>query len=297
MDNLNRKANWNESSVSLLVDLVTDPERWAVIRGKFSPSLTIQKKQRVWEEIAERINASSTCMRNLKDVKKKWQDLQSHTKKKEASRKLDLKKTGGGPPPPELKCWEQKIISVLSNDVISGVEGGFDSLDTASLSTDTGTLCGKESSKRRYGELDNEPEVGMEAPSSFSFYQTQKTSTCTSNSRSSCSNEEDSQPAVLVSPTTAFTSKHYTEGSVTCNNRKKVNRVPPESSMNQQRYIEIEEEKLAIMRENLEIEKRKLELLEQYVQWRVETPADHFVTPSVSPIIRGLIASNKHLTD
>lgn len=217
-------------------------------------------------------------MRNLKDGKKKWQDLQSHTKKKEASRKLDLKKTGGGPPPPELKCWEQKIISVLSNDVISGVEGGFDSLDTASLSTDTGTLCGKESSKRRYGELDNEPEVGMEAPSSFSFYQTQKTSTCTSNSRSSCS-------------------KHYTEGSVTCNNRKKVNRVPPESSMNQQRYIEIEEEKLAIMRENLEIEKRKLELLEQYVQWRVETPADHFVTPSVSPIIRGLIASNKHLTD
>lgn len=67
--------------------------------------------------------------------------------------------------------------------------------------------------------------------------------------------------------------------------------------MNQQRYIEIEKEKLAIMRENLEIEKRKLELLEQYVQWRVETPADHFVTPSVSPIIRGLIASNKHLTD
>lgn len=55
--------------------------------------------------------------------------------------------------------------------------------------------------------------------------------------------------------------------------------------MNQQRYIEIEEEKLAIMRENLEIEKRKLELLEQYVQWRVETPADHFVTPSVSPTI------------
>lgn len=67
--------------------------------------------------------------------------------------------------------------------------------------------------------------------------------------------------------------------------------------MNQQRYIEIEKEKLAIMRENLEIEKRKLELLEQYVQWRVETPADHFVTPSVSPTIRGLIASNKHLTD
>lgn len=33
-----------------------------------------------------RINASSTCQRTVKDVKKKWQDLQSHTKKKETNR-------------------------------------------------------------------------------------------------------------------------------------------------------------------------------------------------------------------
>lgn len=32
-----------------------------------------------------------------------------------------------------------KIVSILSNDIISGVEGGFDSLDTASLPT--GKTC------------------------------------------------------------------------------------------------------------------------------------------------------------
>jgi hypothetical protein len=50
----NRKANWEEATVSLLVDLITDPERWAVIRGKFSPHLTIQKKNAVWADITER---------------------------------------------------------------------------------------------------------------------------------------------------------------------------------------------------------------------------------------------------
>uniref|UniRef100_A0A8W8J4U5 Myb-like domain-containing protein n=1 Tax=Magallana gigas TaxID=29159 RepID=A0A8W8J4U5_MAGGI len=82
-----RKANWTEESISILVDLVTDPERWAVIRGKFSQSLNVQKKQRVWEEIVEKVNAtcSSACVRTVKDVKKKWQDIQSHTKKEEAN--------------------------------------------------------------------------------------------------------------------------------------------------------------------------------------------------------------------
>ena len=49
-----RKANWTEESVNILVDMITDAERWAIIRGKFGPSLTIQSKQKMWMEIAER---------------------------------------------------------------------------------------------------------------------------------------------------------------------------------------------------------------------------------------------------
>ncbi|XP_062566935.1 nuclear apoptosis-inducing factor 1-like [Saccostrea cucullata] len=172
-----RKANWSEVAIETLVDLVTDSERWAVIRGKFSPALTIHTKQKVWIDITERVNASSTCIRAVKDVKKKWQDIQSHTKKKEANRKAELRKTGGGPPPPELKNWEKKIVSILSEDVISGVDGGggVDSLCTASFPTDKkNTQSGQDLpvSKRRYEEANLEPAMGMEAPSSscFPFY-------------------------------------------------------------------------------------------------------------------------------
>ena len=33
-----RKANWTDANISLLVDLVTDGERWAIIRGKLPGS-------------------------------------------------------------------------------------------------------------------------------------------------------------------------------------------------------------------------------------------------------------------
>lgn len=107
---MERKAYRTEGQVELLIDLVTDEERWSVIRGKFGPTLTSKLSTTLaWLEVAERLNASSTCQRTVKDVKKKWQDLQSHTKKKEANRKSELKKTGGGPAPPELNCWERKV--------------------------------------------------------------------------------------------------------------------------------------------------------------------------------------------
>lgn len=211
---------------------------------------------------------SSACVRTVKDVKKKWQDIQSHTKKKEANRKSELRKTGGGPSPQGLKCWEEKIVSILSNDIISGVEGGFDSLDTASLPTDTQPRKALPVSKRRYDDVEIEPQVGMEAPLSSD-------------------EEEDLQSTMVCEsiPTTA------SSDSTSANKRKKVpvNRTSSENISLQQRIVQIEEEKLEVMRCNLQVEKRKLELLEQYVHWRMESRADS--TPSVSPVIRGIFTS------
>ena len=41
-----RETNWTEDSVNILVDMITDAERWAIIRGKFGPSLTNKTKQK-----------------------------------------------------------------------------------------------------------------------------------------------------------------------------------------------------------------------------------------------------------
>lgn len=49
--------------------------------------------------------------------------------------------------------------------------------------------------------------------------------------------------------------------------------------------IQLEEEKLKIMKEQLSIEKKKLCILEDYVAWRKQQ--GH--SPSVSPVIKGLI--------
>ena len=38
--------------MNILVSIVTD--RWSVIKGKFTPGLTIQKKNSCWQEIADR---------------------------------------------------------------------------------------------------------------------------------------------------------------------------------------------------------------------------------------------------
>lgn len=42
-------------------------------------------------------------------MKKKWIDIQSKTRKREAERRREQKKTGGGPPPLNLKPWEDKV--------------------------------------------------------------------------------------------------------------------------------------------------------------------------------------------
>ena len=38
-----RKLNWTQEELNILVSMVTD--RWSVIKGKFTPGLTIKKKK------------------------------------------------------------------------------------------------------------------------------------------------------------------------------------------------------------------------------------------------------------
>lgn len=199
-------------------------------------------------------------------------------------KKSELRKTGWGPSPQGLKCLEEKIVSsILSNDIISGVEGFFDSLDTANLPTDTQPRKPLPVSKRRYGDVEIEPQVGMEAPLSSGFCMSGKASR-----RLSPNEEEDFQSTMVCEGIPSTASSH----STSANKRKKVpvNRTSSENISLQQRIVQIEEEKLEVMRCNLQVEKHKLELLQQYVSWTMESRAE-YSTPSVSSVIRGLSTS------
>ena len=53
------------------------------------------------------------CVRDSSDCKKKWQDISSLTKKKEAFRRRAANGTGGGPAPvQEIKPWEQLVSNI-----------------------------------------------------------------------------------------------------------------------------------------------------------------------------------------
>ncbi|XP_062605440.1 myb/SANT-like DNA-binding domain-containing protein 4 [Saccostrea cucullata] len=99
-----------------------------VLFAKLSASVTNEKKKAVWEDITKQINSSSAlCKRETEEIKKKWKDARSIVKKKEASRKYQTKRTGGGPPPESVfKAWELDILSIIPDELISGIDGGVD---------------------------------------------------------------------------------------------------------------------------------------------------------------------------
>ena len=46
---VSRKRNWSDNEIATMIDLVES--KIEVIKGKFSPSLTLLHKHRAWEEI------------------------------------------------------------------------------------------------------------------------------------------------------------------------------------------------------------------------------------------------------
>ncbi|CAC5412207.1 unnamed protein product [Mytilus coruscus] len=68
--------------------------------------------------------------RSVADCKKKWQDLQAATKKKEATRRSEARATGGGPPPVcNFKPWESTVLQTLTKTQVEGIEGGVDTFE------------------------------------------------------------------------------------------------------------------------------------------------------------------------
>ncbi|XP_061186207.1 uncharacterized protein LOC133194220 [Saccostrea echinata] len=128
MSNSKRKPNWSGSEIEALAQAVAENIR--TVKGKFTPALTQDVKNKCWNAITERVNAvnDSRANRDTAEVKKKWQDLSSLTKKKEAERIKHRRVTGGGPAMSDhdVKPWEQLIIGTFSKSALEGVQGGID---------------------------------------------------------------------------------------------------------------------------------------------------------------------------
>ena len=68
-----RTFNFTEEEVHCLLELVK--ERAEVLFSKLNNSVTVERKQTLWEDIATRVNARGKTQRPTQKVKKKWSDL------------------------------------------------------------------------------------------------------------------------------------------------------------------------------------------------------------------------------
>ncbi|XP_053398269.1 nuclear apoptosis-inducing factor 1-like [Mercenaria mercenaria] len=107
--------------------LVSQCQQSEVATGKFSSTLTAAGKARFWTNVTESVNSVSKCTRSIEQVKKKWVDLKSQTKKKRILHMQEVRKTGGGPAPVlDLETWESQVLKSIPLCSVEGIKNGAD---------------------------------------------------------------------------------------------------------------------------------------------------------------------------
>ena len=117
-----RKQNFNPSEIAVLTEKVE--ENLTILQSKLTNSVTNQKKNEIWQKIADAVNAVGVTMRTTAEVREKWKSLHSQAKREFTELAKEQKKTGGGPAPKMPSTSTAKIIDLLKDTPsFTGLEG------------------------------------------------------------------------------------------------------------------------------------------------------------------------------
>ena len=117
-----RKHNFSVYEIEVITDNVK--KNLDLIQSKLTNAVTNKKKQMLWEEITQAVNAVGTAKRTVTEVKDKWKNLHSIDKKEFAEFKRETKITGGGRAPKSPSVTSKEIIEVLEDTpAFSGLIG------------------------------------------------------------------------------------------------------------------------------------------------------------------------------
>ncbi|XP_071147415.1 myb/SANT-like DNA-binding domain-containing protein 4 [Mytilus edulis] len=121
-----RSQNFTESELQVLLDAVEKNK--SVIFSKLSNVITNSAKKKIWEKICSTINATNHTdyKRTVEEIRKKWTTYMSSTKKAASSNRREARKTGGGLPPEEFTPLQDKVVGIIGETPIEGIEGGTD---------------------------------------------------------------------------------------------------------------------------------------------------------------------------
>ena len=133
-----RSKNWSNDEKSDLVDFIRP--RIGSIEDKICNQNNNKKKANAWENVHKEFCAKYGDVRTVSQIKEQWKALKIQAKKSYSNYKNELKATGGGPPPPEPKQFDQDIKDLIPNEfeeLVNPFDDDADSIDIDASSTCT----------------------------------------------------------------------------------------------------------------------------------------------------------------
>uniref|UniRef100_A0AAV2JZY1 Myb/SANT-like DNA-binding domain-containing protein n=1 Tax=Knipowitschia caucasica TaxID=637954 RepID=A0AAV2JZY1_KNICA len=123
-----RKKNFSSSELEVLLLEVT--RRKKTLFSSLSAGCTNTNKKEAWEAVWRAVDAVSGEGRSIEEVRKKWFDLKSETKRHIAKHRRETQRTGGGAANTmPMSDLDQRIGAIIGETALSGVPS-TESLDT-----------------------------------------------------------------------------------------------------------------------------------------------------------------------
>lgn len=118
-----RKMNFSEREVEIIVEEMEKQKH--ILVNHFNAGVTHIAKNNAWIEILKRVNAVTTCQRELAEVKKKWSDLKTEVRRKVAQARAAMEGNADCTSVPViLTSMQQRICNLLGEATIISLPAG-----------------------------------------------------------------------------------------------------------------------------------------------------------------------------
>ncbi|KAM4664379.1 nuclear apoptosis-inducing factor 1 [Discoglossus pictus] len=112
-----RKMNFSEQEVEIIMEEMEKQKH--ILINHFNAGVPLLTKSNAWHHILKRVNAISTCHRELAEVKKKWSDLKTEVRRKMSQARATVEGEGDvGTAPILLTPLQQRICNLLGENAI-----------------------------------------------------------------------------------------------------------------------------------------------------------------------------------
>ncbi|XP_028664446.1 nuclear apoptosis-inducing factor 1 [Erpetoichthys calabaricus] len=118
-----RKMNFSEREVEIIVEEMEKQKH--ILVNHFNAGVAHIAKNNAWLEILKRVNAVTTCQRELAEVKKKWSDLKTEVRRKVAQARAAMDGSADcSSVPVILTAMQQRICNLLGEATIISIPAG-----------------------------------------------------------------------------------------------------------------------------------------------------------------------------